>query len=1295
MDEYVRFLDSGSFFSSYVNVYCIMKENEVELLQRYRRDRRVLLDFILSGSLIKKVVMPPGAVSLDDVDLDQVSVDYVLNCAKKGGMLELSEAIRDYHDGTFFPSMEHAQKLVFSLTFVITSIKNNAGSSDEFFLVTHPESSGSPPRRAPPPVSVIATPILSSLSISEPLEDEQVEESPSLSKSQSLNTSQLKELTVDDIDDFEDDVLEEVESRRYSRRVLNDASDVVLGLPSFATGITDDDLRETAYEILLAGAGASGGLIVPSKDKKKEKKSSLMKKLGRSKSEHVVQSQNSHGLVGLLETMRVQMEISEEMDIRTRRALLSAMLNMLEEGLVNHPVVGFGESGRKATDLRVLLAKIEEAESLPSATGDLQRTECLRSLRDVAIPLAERPARGDLTGEISHWADGYHLNVRLYEKLLLSVFDVLDEGKLTEEVEEMLELFKSTWRILGITETIHYTCYAWVLFRQKWNMRFHKRWIMAYKRGPNPSLLLEVPFPGQTHEAQTKVDNTSWADASHPVPYQLGYVIFAECCWKATTMKAHHKSISLWLTVDLLNASYFISDTCTGKFVITGEQDILQHAIDQLKRIPLKEQRGPQERLHLKSLSCRVQSEKGFQELTFLQSFLLPIQKWADTRLTDYHFHFVEGSKMMESAIVVAMVARRLLLEEPELAMQSAPLTDIEQIEIYVSSSIKHAFARADSAAQQYDIIQDVETLCDTTNEHPLALLAEQTKMLLKKDTSMYLPILTLRHRNASAVSASLIHKLYGIKLRPFLDSAEHLTEDVVSVFPAADSLEQNIIAVITSTCEEGTVEAYLKKLNLYKVRAGRVDLWLPEMIGTALCLDGIELQVGIIVSSSDDIEIISGTLVLRWVNSQLARISAWVERVIQQESQNVTEDNLFKLFDIVTYAKRVLYASFSHIQYCLESISSGWASVSAQQRHGSSIVEVCRIVEETVDQFFALKVPMRPGELSSLIRGIDNAFQVYTKHVLDSLADKEDIIPPVPTLTRYRRESGIKAFVKKELTDPRLSDVRKSSEINVLTTPTLCVQLNTLYPDKVALLPSCLPKQAALLFSIRPRWKPDLKKLSEKPMEGNLRNSIQKDSFDGSRKDINAAIDQICEFTGTKTIFWDLREQFIDGLYKPSVAQSRLETLVEPLDTVLNQLCDIIVEPLRDRVVTGLLQASLVCLCHAYGGPSRMFTPADAKLLEEDLEVLKEFFISGGDGLPRGVVENQVARIRQVIKLHGYESRELIEDLRSASEMEMHGGRSKLGADTKTLIRILCHRGDSEASQFLKKQYRIPKSAA
>ena len=47
------------------------EENVVELLHRYWRDRQIMLDFILFGSIIKKVVMPLGVVTLEDTDLDQ------------------------------------------------------------------------------------------------------------------------------------------------------------------------------------------------------------------------------------------------------------------------------------------------------------------------------------------------------------------------------------------------------------------------------------------------------------------------------------------------------------------------------------------------------------------------------------------------------------------------------------------------------------------------------------------------------------------------------------------------------------------------------------------------------------------------------------------------------------------------------------------------------------------------------------------------------------------------------------------------------------------------------------------------------------------------------------------------------------------------------------------------------------------------------------------------------------------------------------------------------------------------
>lgn len=47
---------------------------------------------------------------------------------------------------------------------------------------------------------------------------------------------------------------------------------------------------------------------------------------------------------------------------KLRNSDLFSQLNMLEEGLLNFPAVGFGESGRKASEFRILLANIEESE---------------------------------------------------------------------------------------------------------------------------------------------------------------------------------------------------------------------------------------------------------------------------------------------------------------------------------------------------------------------------------------------------------------------------------------------------------------------------------------------------------------------------------------------------------------------------------------------------------------------------------------------------------------------------------------------------------------------------------------------------------------------------------------------------------------------------------------------------------------------------------------------------------------------------------------------------------------------
>lgn len=95
--------------------------------------------------------------------------------------------------------------------------QSNTGSIEEFFLSTKPESSGPAPTRTPPPIPV-TTPV--------PI-------STTFSKSQSFQSSHEQELTVDDIEDFED---EEVDDFRIARRQPNNASSLLLQLPSFATG---------------------------------------------------------------------------------------------------------------------------------------------------------------------------------------------------------------------------------------------------------------------------------------------------------------------------------------------------------------------------------------------------------------------------------------------------------------------------------------------------------------------------------------------------------------------------------------------------------------------------------------------------------------------------------------------------------------------------------------------------------------------------------------------------------------------------------------------------------------------------------------------------------------------------------------------------------------------------------------------------------------------------------------------------------------------------------------------------
>ncbi|KAK1267132.1 hypothetical protein QJS04_geneDACA002685 [Acorus gramineus] len=288
--------------------------------------------------------------------------------------------------------------------------------------------------------------------------------------------------------------------------------------------ISDAELRETAYEIFVGACRTSGGkplTYVPQSERassaspttpplqrsvtsaaaSKMKRALGLKKSPSSASAAGKGSPSSGGKVRrpatVGELVRVQMGVSEQTDGRIRRGLLriaagqlgrriesmvmplellqqfkasdfteqheyeswqARNLKVLEEGLLLHPHLPLEKSDISAQRLRQL---IRGAFERPLETG--KNSESMQVLRTAVMSLAYRSFDG-IPSETAHWADGHPLNLRLYQMLLEACFDSNEEGSIIEEIDEVMELIKKTWVILGMNQTLHNLCFTWVLF---------------------------------------------------------------------------------------------------------------------------------------------------------------------------------------------------------------------------------------------------------------------------------------------------------------------------------------------------------------------------------------------------------------------------------------------------------------------------------------------------------------------------------------------------------------------------------------------------------------------------------------------------------------------------------------------------------------------------------------------------------------------------------------------------------------------------------------------------------------
>lgn len=889
--------------------------------------------------------------------------------------------------------------------------------------------------------------------------------------------------------------------------------------------------------------------------KKKEKSPRFLSGLKRKEKRH------SRSLSGslpfnrnteLIEIFRTQMQISEAMDALTRRKL-ARLASEKSFGQIDIPQITLGLLNgttkaeflneksyiqwkkRQANILEELLsadqsvegflAKIRNFEEWDIKMPPSKCTEVLLSIRNIASRLSSMPGNCGIQGESYFWSAGYPLNMRLYEKLLLGVFDILEDGQLIEEADEVLKLIKSTWPLLGITQKLHDVLYGWVLFQQ---------------------------------------------------------------------------------------------------FVRTEEAMLLEYSVRKLRNIPLSEDVVQNEKKYLETLLCDNYCSGSEIRLNLVQSVLRSIGLWCDNKLHDYHWHFFQKPSLFKGILSMALVAGNQKLDASgnmELMFNASNEIIDSKVRMYVERSAEAACKRVTDA---------INTGSKVDKKHPLALLASELKSIAERQLTVYHPVLRQWCAEAGVVSASKFHSFYGERLEPFLKNISCLSEEVKQVLAAAILLENYLIKLHSSEQVEKAVHS-------------------PLMFDFEREIGGIARPI-----------------ILDWVIAQHSRILEWTGRAADLED---------------------------------------WEPLSHQQKQAASAVEVFRIIEETVDQFFELRLPVDITHLQALLSIIFHTLDAYLQKVVNQLVDKHNLYPSAPPLTRYKETAFPSA--KKKLVESVVLDNVVNKKLDALTTPKLCVRMNTLqYMQK---------KISSLEDSIRDSWSAvRVFKDQRCPAEDSdwTSNGILEmcsesvgelfvATFDCIRDSAADAIKRTCELVGARVVFWDMREPFIFNLYHGDVEGARLETILPQFDRVLNNVCDLIDDTLRDIVVKSILKASLEGYVWVLldGGPSRAFSDFDVIMMEDDLNILKDLFVADGEGLPRSLVEEEARFAHQILSLFSLRAESVIQLLMTSSEhssigLEVHKyGHRHLG-DAHTLIRVLCHKKEREASKFLKRHYHLPASS-
>ncbi|KAL5996960.1 hypothetical protein ACLOJK_007886 [Asimina triloba] len=635
--------------------------------------------------------------------------------------------------------------------------------------------------------------------------------------------------------------------------------------------------------------------------------------------------------------------------------------------------------------------------------------------------------------------------------------------------------------------------------------------------------------------------------------------------------------------------------------------------------------------------------DKDSEYVKILLSALASMQGWAEKRLIDYHERFPMGAVgLMENILPLALSAAKIIDENvsnngraPSPGATDCSVLDSagSRVDFYIRSSLRNAFTKILEAAKMNSISDEI----GEGSVEALVELAKETEELAMREKENFSSTLKRWHPLAAGAAAVTLHNCYGEVLREYLAGLRSPTFEMLHVLQTAGRLEKALVQRVV----EDSIE----------------------------CEDGGKAIVGEMVPYEVD-SIIMG-LMRTWVNQRLERVKECLHRATETET---------------------------------------WNPKSRREPYAESGVELVKMAKETLDDFF--EMPLQ-GSSQRFVRDIAEGLNVLFKgyiSIVASCGSTQSYVPTLPPLTRCKQDTRLSklwkkasawAFLSMSFQDPPQNIPRHSEQLHPQMsrgTQRLYIRLNTLHhlqSEIESLQKSLSSSPSSTLSPLIARF----------PSTGQV---ISTASSEHVRSSMQHAIQHVPKVAAFRLIFYDMNTIFYNRLYIGGVIRARIQPTLCTLEQNLKLLTTLVIEKAQTLAVKEVMRASFDAFLTVLltGGCNRSFTRSDYEMVEEDFGSLKSLFCTLLEGsLAEEVVEREAEVAQGVIALMGQGTDQLVEDFSiiacEASGLGMgDGSMQKLPmppttgrwnrADPNTILRVLCHRNDAVASNFLKKTFQL-----